>query len=161
MKGFSLIEVTIAIAILAILGVAGMLSFFSFTREDAILVSAEKVVSTLREAQARSISGEQTSTWGVHFSTTTISANFFSLFHGSSFPAATASSTTYLSSDLRFSNISITGGGSEIRFDRLTGKTTQYGSGASNQAICVTNEQDPSVCKKSIRVSEVGKIDWQ
>ena len=161
MKGFTLIEVVISVSILALLGVLAALIFFGSQRDTDVSAAAQKIAATLREAQTRSMSGEQTSTWGVQFSTSIPTENFFSLFHGASYASATATTTTYLPANLRFSNITLNGGGFEIRFDRLTGKTSQYGTGASSQALCVTNDQEPSACKKSIRVTAQGRIDWQ
>lgn len=161
MKGFTLIEMITVVAILAILGTVGMLSFTGFQRDPDLTVSTEKIVGTLREAQTRSMAGEQTSTWGVHFDTTVPAASFFSFFHGASYGSATTTMPTYLSFNLRFSNITINGGGADILFNRLTGSTSQYGTGASNQALCITTSEETSACKKSIRVSPVGRIDWQ
>lgn len=161
MKGFTLIEVVISVSILALLGVVATVTFFGSQRDTDFSAVAQKVVATLREAQTRSMSGEQTSTWGVNFSTSTPTGNFFSLFHGTSYASATATTTTYIPANLRFSNITFNGGGFETRFDRVTGKTNQYGTGVSNQALCITNDQEPAACKKSIRVTSAGRIDWQ
>ncbi len=161
MKGFTLIEVVISVSVLAILAVVATITFFGSQRNTDLVAATEKIAATLREAQARSMSGEQTSTWGVQFDTAVGTDNFFSIFHGATFASATASTTTYIASNLRFSNITLNGGGSEIRFERLTGKTSQYGTGASSQALCITNDQEPAACKKSIRVNSAGMVDWQ
>lgn len=161
MRGFTLVELVISVSLLALFAVISVVYFVNLQKDTDLEVVARKVVSGLRETQVRSMAGERTSEWGVFFSTTTPTENFFSLFHGPTYASATATTTAYIPFNLRFSNITLNGGGFEVRFTRVTGATTQYGTGASNQALCITTGEEPSACKKSIRVTPAGKIDWQ
>lgn len=160
-SGFSFVEVLMVVAILSILGLTSILYFGGFKQETELLVQAEKIVSVIREAQTLSMTGEATSTWGVHFDTTVGNQNFIDVFHGTSHAAATVTSPIYLPSNLRFSNITLNSSTSTIFFDRVTGRTSQYGTATSSQALCITTDVDPTACKISIRINSLGKIDWQ
>lgn len=157
-KGFTLIEVIIVLVILSILMLASVPVITGYQREVEVQNVAETIVSKLRYAQSKSIVGEGTDTWGLHFDTTDPDQNFVALFHGTSYGAGTDIEPFYLINGARLSNLALQGGGNDIFFQRLSGTTSQYGAGAGNQAVCVTQANNPTACMISIVVTERGKI---
>ena len=119
MKGFTLLEVLLVIALLGVL-LAGMGSLASNTfPKNQLTLETDLVVSTLRRAQTRSISGYQDGIWGVYFQ-----PNTMTLFKGEE----------YLSRDSVFderhvfeSGITM-GGLSEIVFEARHGQTQDVGT---------------------------------
>lgn len=158
-NGFTLIEMIIVIALMAILALTAIPVITGYQTDAKLASTASRIISTLRYSQNKSIVGEGTSTWGVHFDTT--SSHFFSIFQGSSYASGTNTEPVYLTDGVSLSNISITGGGNDIIFTRLTGKTSTDGSGTGNRAVCVTLSSDSSACKKGIVVKSNGKISLQ
>lgn len=56
-RGFTLIEILVAISLLVILGGAGLVGYRQAARRQAVDGAAEKVVGALRQAQANAASG--------------------------------------------------------------------------------------------------------
>ena len=123
-SGFSLIEMIVAIAIGAVLVAAVVVSFSSFRNSKIVDISADQILSVINEARVKAVSSEDYSRFGVRFE-----ANRVALFKGEIFIEPNPSNIeTPLSSLVEISNISLNGGGSDIVFQKLTGKTSGYGS---------------------------------
>ncbi len=122
--GFSLIEIIAVIAIGGILISVVMFSFSSFRNSKIIDISADQVLSIINEARVKAVSSEDYSRFGVHFETG--KAVFFK---GDSYVNQNSGNVeTELSPLAEISDISLSGGGSDIVFQKLTGKTGNYGS---------------------------------
>jgi Tfp pilus assembly protein FimT len=122
-NGFTLLEITISIGILVLVGTLALASFVSSRNIRNLNNSGGEILTILRQAQARSLAGENNSSWGVH-----VDATSFVLFRGSSFAGATTTESFSLPANLEIANINLTGGGSDIVFKRLDGRTDQSGS---------------------------------
>jgi prepilin-type N-terminal cleavage/methylation domain-containing protein len=59
MKGFTLLEIILTMAILAILAAAGFGLYYGFQTNIKVDEEAQKISDILRQAQANAISGEQ------------------------------------------------------------------------------------------------------
>ncbi len=151
----------IVITLLAILAASGISSLSGYQRDSQLSTLAERIVETLRSAQSRSITGQGTYPWSVHFDTSVADQNFFALFQGTAYGTGTDIDPAYLSNGARLSNLSLTGGGNDVIFNRLTGATSQYGSGTGSRAVCVTTAQNASTCTKGIVITSNGKISLQ
>src|SRR3989338_10185735 len=122
--GFSLIEMITVIAIGAVLVAVIVISFSSFRNSKIVDVSADQVLSVINEARVKTVSSEDYSRFGVRFE-----ASRAVLFKGDVFTEPNSSNTeTVLSLLVEISNISLNGGGADIVFQKLTGKTGNYGS---------------------------------
>ena len=123
-SAFSLIESVIAMAIGAVL-VAGIdVSFSSFRNSKIVDISAGRILSVINEARVKTVSSEDYSRFGVHFETSRVV-----FFKGDIFTEPNPANTeTILSPLVEISNISLSGGGVDIVFQKLTGKTGNYGS---------------------------------
>lgn len=122
--GFSIIETLAVVAIGGILVSIVLFSFSSFRNIKAIDVSADQVLSVINEARVKSVSSEDYSRFGVHFESDKVV-----FFKGDSYASQNpANIETELSLLAEISDISLNGGGADIVFQKLTGKTGNYGS---------------------------------
>ncbi|PIR58157.1 MAG: hypothetical protein COU71_00185 [Parcubacteria group bacterium CG10_big_fil_rev_8_21_14_0_10_38_31] len=123
-KGFTLIEFIIAISIVLVLATLAIISFSSFRNNQALSNSFSGVISIINEAKIDTISSKDGSSYGVHFE-----ADRVVLFKGVTFSEPNPDNKEFEFSPLvEISLITLNGGGSDMAFKRLTGKTDQYGS---------------------------------
>ena len=123
-RGFSLIEIVIAMAIGAVLVAAIVVSFSSFRNSKTVDISADQILALINEARVKSVSSEDYSRFGVRFE-----ASRAVFFKGDIFTEPNpANIETILSPLVEISNISLSGGGADIVFQKLTGKTGNNGS---------------------------------
>ena len=123
-KGFSLIEMIAVVAIGGILVSVALLSFSSFRNSKIIEVSADQVLSVINEARVKAVSSEDYSRFGVH-----LESGRIVFFKGDIFTEPNLSNIeTAFSPLVEISDISLNGGGADVVFQKLTGKTGNYGS---------------------------------
>lgn len=152
-RGFSLIELLLIMAILAILSSGAAIWFFGYQRQVEVNSVSKMIVDTLRDAQSRSISGKDFAKWGVYFDAM---GNRFILFRddGTGYSGAAVKEENYLSSFVKIGNVSLAGGGNEIIFNNPGGGTAQYGTVRIEQS-------NDSASFKNVIVTSLGKIDRQ
>lgn len=152
-KGFTLIEIIIVLAIVAILMGLASPVFRIFQKESDLNNSAEAIVNTLRLSQSKTLASEGAAQYGIYFSTST-SPHQYILFKG----------TDYASRDTAFDEVrqlpgnaeisSITfGGGYEIVFDRLNGNSLQEG----NLVLRLASDQAK---QKTIYIEKAGTVSF-
>ena len=123
-RGFTLIESLVVLGILAILATVSSSGFNSFTNKQILDKEAGFIVSRLAEARSLSISSKDGSAYGVKFE-----SDRTTLFKGTSYTIADPNNVTIdLNRSVELSAINLSGGGSEVVFDRLKGTTAQDGS---------------------------------
>ncbi|MEK7130831.1 MAG: type II secretion system protein, partial [Patescibacteria group bacterium] len=123
-QGFSLIEIIAVVAIGLILISVVLFSFSSFRNSKIIEVSADQVLSVINEARVKAVSSEDYSRFGVH-----LEIGRVVFFKGDIFTEPNLSNIeTALSPLVEISDISLNGGGADVVFQKLTGKTGNYGS---------------------------------
>lgn len=158
-RGFTLLELMIVMAILAILSGGVVIWFMGYQRQAELDSTSKMIVDTLRDAQSRSISGKDFKSWGVCFDA---SGNRFILFRDDGVDCAisTIKEENYLSSFVKIgmlcpiTGVCLNGGGNKIIFNNLNGGTAQYGT------IRIEQSND-SASFKNVVVTELGKIDRQ
>ncbi len=123
-KGFTMIEILIVLAIIAIM-IAVVLPSFSQMRKNEVLKSAvEDVASAINKAKSQSQSSIDSSEYGVHFET-----NQAVIFSGTAYSAVAASNQRVaITSPASITSITLSGGGSDIYFDRLSGEPNKTGT---------------------------------
>ncbi|MEK7493816.1 MAG: prepilin-type N-terminal cleavage/methylation domain-containing protein [Patescibacteria group bacterium] len=147
-KGFTLIEVVVAIGVLAIISTTLFIGFSRATESADLKTSAFKVVDTLQFARTRTIASLASSQYGVHFE-----AGQYVLFRGATYNASDPDNIVYaLPSRVEIATIALTGGGSDVVFDRITGKTAQNGT------VSVRLIADPSKLK-TVGIAVSGRSD--
>lgn len=142
MRGFSLIEVVVVVAIALLLSGLALASFRQFGHRLDVGATAQKIVVTLDDARNRTLGSRADSRWGVHFA-----ADSYTLFPGSTYTAGSSSNEVHaLPAGLTIDAINLAGGGSDVVFDSLTGNTSLTGTvrlaltetPANNQTITIT-----------------------
>lgn len=79
--GFSLIEIMIVAGIVATISVVALVSLFGRRNLTQLNTTGQQVVTLLREAQSRSMSGSESgATWGVYLENSTSTAPFYALY---------------------------------------------------------------------------------
>lgn len=136
MRGFTLIEAIIVIAVVAILVGLGSLSMVSFSKSSDIGASRTIIATSLEQAQSNSMAVVDNKAWGVH-----LAANRLTIYS-----EGDATTIVHFYSNNTSAAWSLNGGGNDILFDKRTGKTTNFGtititgSIGSNQTINVSSE---------------------
>lgn len=134
--GFTLIEMLVSIAVIGALAVLAISGFNSF-RESAQLSEAHfAILGILRDARARTLSGEKNMQYGVHFET-----NQVVIFVDSSYnPESASNEARALPSLARVSSISL-GGAVDVIFARLSGSASASGT------VTIESVSNPSKTK--------------
>lgn len=122
-SGFTLLEISISIAILALIGALSLVSFTNSRNVRDLTTSGQNALSILRLAQSKALAGEDNSTWGVHLETAQ-----FVLFRGTTYAGATYTKPYVLPSSVEIVNINLAGGGQDIVLKRINGGTDQTGN---------------------------------
>ena len=123
MKGFTIIESLIGIAIIAIVATM-FVSVFGIFRQSSDLTEAHStIIGILQDARSRTLASESNSIYGVHFEQTQTV-----LFRGGTYDSSATSNEPYrLPTTVTISAISL-GGPSDVVFTRLIGTTTASGT---------------------------------
>lgn len=146
MKGFTLIEILVVVALIALLATAVVVSTVSFRSQIDLNTAAQNILNTLRIARAKTLASESASQYGVYFE-----SGQYVLFKGTSYnPPASDNEFHSLPSGFEIANVSI-GGGNEAIFQRLTGITSQSGS------VDVRQISDPAK-SKTIVIDPSGEV---
>src|SRR3989338_7817252 len=123
-RGFSFIELLVVIGVIAVLASGVLIAYRSANGGIELKTNAFKIVDVLNLARQRPIASLGSSEYGVHFE-----ANQLVLFKGAAYSAPDPDNIFYALPDaLEIADVSLAGGGSEVVFDRITGKTVQSGS---------------------------------
>lgn len=124
MKGFSLIELIIVAAVIVAITAFIYLSLSSLRENQLLSNAAYESVAFINEARSKTLSSEDFSQYGVH-----IASSSLTMFKGSVFSESDPDNKTLsISPILEVYSMSLNGGGSDVVFDKLSGKTGQYGN---------------------------------
>ena len=124
LTGFTLLEIVIALSILFILISIVVSPFSSFRNRSLLNIEVENITTLINDARSKTLSSFQDSEYGIHFET-----NRVVFFKGTSFTEPEADNVEIVfNSAISISDISLTGGGNDIIFNRLTGKTDEDGT---------------------------------
>lgn len=122
-KGFTLLETIIAISIVILIGAGAMVSFVNSRNVRDLTTSGQNVLSVLREAQSKAIAGEDNVIWGVR-----LEQARFILFAGGAFAGSPTTTIHNLPANIEIVNVSLAGGGQEIVFEKIDGRTDEVGT---------------------------------
>lgn len=152
--GFTLVEIIIVIAILAILMAIIIPNFFSINKNSDLNNGATEFSTILKLAQNKTLSSEDYSQYGIYLDTTT-SPHKYVLFKGQSYVSRDPSfNQSYsLPDTMEFYNINLQGGGNQIVFDRLTGASNNHGNVSIRLKIDTTKN-------KTIYVANSGSVGF-
>ncbi|MCX6701946.1 MAG: prepilin-type N-terminal cleavage/methylation domain-containing protein [Candidatus Zambryskibacteria bacterium] len=123
-SGFTLIETLISLAIIMSLSVIGFQSFQNVNNSEALNKDISQIISVLRQARSLTLDSKNADQYGVHFENSQVV-----LFEGTTYISSDINNVkTSLNNRVRISSIVLSGGGSDIIFEQLTGKTSQDGN---------------------------------
>ena len=146
-RGFTLTEILIVSAVVAILASLTSLSLVNYKRSQGLGFDADVIAATLRDAQSRSIIQEEDSQWGVHFVNNASGQDTYEIFKGAAY-GGVAYFKKPLHAAVGFQNP----GSWDVVFDKITGLP----SGASTVTFCLTGTAD---CK-TINIAANGTITY-
>ncbi len=137
-RGFTLIEVTLTIGILAALFFGSMYGFSALQRSIASHTVDREITTMLTIAARNARTGLKGGSWGVYIPYNESSRNTTSItvFHGATYATRTIADDIVftVNPDVAFTSVDFsgatahTGNDHEITFASLSGSTTQYGS---------------------------------
>ncbi len=123
-RGFTAIEFLIALSVLAVLTTIIFVSMSSFRNSKALQMVSEDILSLIDEARGDTLSAKDGYSYGVHFESAKIV-----IFRGTVYSSSDSSNKTVdVDGAVDVYNVSLTGGGQDVLFQRLTGKTGQNGT---------------------------------
>ncbi len=144
-RGFTAIEILIGIVVVVIIFSVAYGPLRSFRDAQVLASDTENLLSLLKEARSQTVFSKNSSQYGVHFE-----SGRAVLFQGTVFGEPNANNKEFrLNSNLSISNWSLNGGGQDVVFERLTGKTGQFGT------VTASLKNNPSKVK-IITISETG-----
>ena len=124
-SGFTLIESLIVLGIFMLIAVIAIPAYRNFQKQADLINTTEAIINILRLTQSKTLTSEQASQWGVHFS-----SSEYTLFKGADYALRNSSfDKNYTVPNLvEIHEISLEGSGSDVVFERITGQTNQFGS---------------------------------
>ncbi len=149
-RGFNLIELLLAIAVLASIGLIVMPSLTNFQKKQSLKNTAENIVTLLNKAKSDSLSSFDSNNYGVHFE-----SNQMIYFAGNSFsPGNINNKKVDFASGVIIppvGGIGLENGGDDVIFPRLTGNVTGYG-------IIVIQLVSKPTSQEIIKIDKLGTI---
>jgi len=141
-KGFTLLEMALTIAVIAILSGISAPIFMSFVGRNDLNVTTNVVVQSLRRAQSLSLSMESNQSWGVYLESKKVT-----IFKGLNYVSRDASFDEIfdIAPTISFSGLD------EVVFDRFTGDTPNSGNIIINS---INNET------KTITINQKGMLEY-
>lgn len=145
--GFTLIELVVIVAIVALIGTIITQAFSRYGERQSLARSLDRAVSALEEARSRTLASENALQYGVHFD-----SDRFISFEGDTFISGSPSNNSILlDSRVTITGIVLSGGGSDVVFERLSGRTLMPGT------ITFSLSRDPSI-SGTLTIQSTGTI---
>lgn len=145
-SGISLIEIVLAVAIISIIAAVVVISLSGFRIDQQMDNTQAEILTLFNEAKARTIASVDSSSFGVH-----IESSRVVLFKGDAFTEPSSDNKEVnIDSRLELANISLSGGGNDVVYSRLTGDVTAFGSFDLRVVSDITNTRAFSITKTGI-----------
>ena len=128
-KGFTLVELTMVIAIFVIMFGTGAVALGNFVTNQALHVAESQLIQSIWEARSFSVTQYHDSLWGVYLDTVT-EPDRLVLFQGNSYALRDQDFDQIIPfhKSITFKQINLVSGLHEIVFDKRTGQTGDYGT---------------------------------
>lgn len=123
-KGFTILEFLVSLSILTILAMIIFSSVSTFRSNKGLQIVAEDILSLLNEGRNDTLSAKDSYSYGVHFESSEIT-----IFRGTIYSSSdTNNRSVVIDGSVEIASISLVGGGQNVLFQKLTGKTNQSGT---------------------------------
>jgi len=147
-SGITLVEIIIAVSIFVLIAVIAVSALSSLSSKEVLQKSTDQGVALLEKARALTLSSENNDSYGVHADTQSLT-----LFSGVTYDENDPlNQEIVLNPRVEISSISLNGAGSDVFFQKLTGKTDTHGD------IVLSLLKDGSMTKV-IHINETGIIE--
>lgn len=103
LRAFSILELVIVVAILAVFSTVGVVSLTGYRGKQNLKKTTDEIVAAISGTQKRSISQDAGSRWGLRFSNTTSSGSQYIIFSGTSYATSAIDKIYGLSNSMQFS----------------------------------------------------------
>jgi len=145
--GFTAIEILIVVAMLALMSAIILTGFVSYRHSQIVVKDTELVIEVLREARSLTLQSKNSSVYGVHFETPSVT-----IFTGATYSvSATDNQVIALNSSDTILTPALSGGGSAVVFKRLSGETDQDGT------ITISSPNSSTV--KTVTIYSTGLVE--
>jgi len=145
-SGFTLIETMMVVAITAVASTVSLFSFSDYGSTEALSKDQGRIVSVLEKARAMTLDSLNSSQYGVHFGTSTVT-----IFPGAAYSSSNASNiVTELNSKVIISDIKLYGDGPDVVFNRLSGETNQFGTTTISLASATSTTRSVTVYRTGL-----------
>jgi prepilin-type N-terminal cleavage/methylation domain-containing protein len=149
-KGFTLFEVLIVLAFMAVIGAVGLGYYLNYYRQTILKTTIDEVTAFLYETQQKSIGQQDSSQWGVHFENPSgDAAPFYTSFKGSTY--STSVDKKFLDNALDFV-YPADGQNVDIIFNKINGKVSD------GQFKKIYIQLKPGVATKAVKISPAGVL---
>ncbi len=138
-NGLTVIELMVVVAIIALLVAVITVPFISFRKNQALQNTTNAVSAVLEDARTKTLAAVNNTSYGVH-----IDSDKTVLFSGATYDASATTNEVYFFEDPITASFALQGGGSNVRFSRLTGATGDYGTiiltipGGSSHSVTIS-----------------------
>lgn len=145
-KGVTLIELLVVIAIILIISLISVVGFQSFARRSELMTINHVVLGAVKEAQAKTLASLDDTVYGVHFETSQVT-----IFEGNTYDASDVDNDVRsFPARTSITNISLSGGGTDIVFERLTGKASSSGTVTTTAVSDVSTSQTITIYQSGL-----------
>lgn len=152
MKGFSLFELIVSIAITMIMTTLVSMNLFGYRGQQDLNLSVQEIATILRSARDKSITQESAAVWGVHFQNSVSGGSFYDLFSGPNYASGTLVARATLRQSIQFQDPS-SNSSKDVVFSLLTGLPD------ASSTIIISLKNDSSVFKV-ITINSNGQIQY-
>ena len=149
---FSLIELVVVMTIILVVSSFSVVNYLNFRNRQRLDLTVREIGAVLRDAQGNAISQQFGDGWGVRFENPAAGDDFYAMFVGASYAAASTTRLAVLSSTIRFSDPA-TGFAKNVIFAKATGLP------AASTTIVIELAGDPSA-NRSIVVDDNGAVRY-
>lgn len=147
--GFTLFEILIVLAFMAVMGAVGLGYYFNYFRQTTLKTTADEITAFLYETQQKSVGQQDGSQWGVHFENPADGVPFYASFKGLTYTEPV--DKKFLDNALDFS-YPANGESADIIFNKINGQVSD------GQFKKVYIQLNPGVTTRAVKVSPAGVI---